>query len=145
MRRLAVSLSVSVLLGLAFASAASGSAFYNQSSSGEPNPAELNFSCGVFCNNNFELEPGQSASRPGKGGTFYLTNDGGFTGQAAHACELDSRTVQDHGWGVLEYTNSSYEWDVYGDNQQPVSGSPFGLRFGLWNDDPEIGPIGCQD
>jgi hypothetical protein len=141
-RRLAIGLVLAVL-PLAFAGQASGSAFYNQTGSDGPNPAKVYFSCGTFCNNNFSIPSGGGASRPGKAGSFYLTNQGGFTGQGQEACQLNSESVQDHGWGVIQYQSGTYEWAVYGNDQDAVSGSPFPVKFGIWNIDPERGPVGC--
>lgn len=127
---------------LVLAAAAAGSAFYNESSSGKPDPALVHLSCGVFCENNFNIKPGKSAARPGKRGHFILDNDGGFTGRPANACQFNSLKVDDHGYGQLEFT-SRYRWLVFGNDSSQVSGSPFAIRSGTWNPDIEVGPVGC--
>ena len=142
MRRTALTTLLACLLVSAFSAAALGSAFYNQSNTGKPNPAELWFSCGVFCGNHFSIAPGDSAARPGKGGKFYLVNHGGFSGKPSSACSLDERSVQKHGRAVLKYSSNRYHWALYGTGGTAI-GPPSPIEFGIYNDDPEDGPVGC--
>ena len=114
----------------ATAAPAGASAFYNEVDSGQPDPAVVVFSCGVFCNNTFKIAPGGNASRPGKAGSFVLWGDIGFTGQKADACQLNTLEVEDHGWGQLEDPDDDYRWLVFSNNGSQVSGSPFGVQFG---------------
>lgn len=139
MRRAAAVALIVALICAAGASSAQGSAFYNKSESGQPATADVYLYCGIFCDNNFSIPVGQGAARPGKGGTFLLRNVGGFTGQGGSACDLGTGhpEVQDHGWAELHYLNSAYEWQMWGTNEQPISGSPFAVRFGVFDGDPQ--------
>jgi hypothetical protein len=123
---------------------AAASAFYNESESGQPNPAQLDFSCGIFCHNSWNISVGDSASRPGEGGSFLLDNGGGFTGQSSEACDTGGGhpDVQDHGWAELHYLGGAYQWRMYGSDQSPISGSPFALQFGTFHG-LSPGPPGC--
>ena len=132
MKRLLVLTGIAAALLGATASTAGASAFYNEVESGQPDPAVVAFSCGVFCNNSFKIAPGGNASRPGKGGSFTLSGAIGFTGQPAKACELDVHDVEDHGWGQLGDPGDTYQWSVFDDGGEQVSGSPFPVKFGEW-------------
>jgi hypothetical protein len=141
MIRRAAPVALLVALGCAAGAGQAGaSAFYNQSESGQPNPAQVYLDCGLFCNNDFSIPVGQGAARPGTGGSFWLGNIGGFTGQPSAACDLGTGhpDVQDHGWAELHYLNARYEWQMWGTNEQPISGSPFAVQFGVFDSDPEF-------
>lgn len=130
------------LLGAVGASAAAGSAFYNESESGQPDPLIVYFDCGIFCGNTWDIPVGGWDARPGKGGSFVSgniegwpkpTGDTGWTNstyiQQCETPESDLR-VSDHGWVELHYQGSgAYEWRVYDDNGAAVPGSPFALIF----------------
>lgn len=129
--RLTLSAALACLLLVATAGSASGSAFYNESESRKPNPMSLTFTCGAFCTNHWFIPVGGTAARPGKGGHFGLFDSDSFTGQPGYVCEQDHDhpAVQDHGWAELHYRNGTYQWDLYGEDQNPVSGSPFAFKW----------------
>ncbi len=146
-RRVALVAILALLVTIVTAGQALGSAFYNDSESGAPNPMALYFVCGVFCHNTWDIKVGQWAARPAESGFFLLQNVGGFTGQPKNACDFgDSKSVRNvsaHGWVTLHYVGAGdYQWDVFGDSGRPVSGSPFNLVFGQYEDSTE-GGYGC--
>ncbi len=141
-RRFLMVAAATVVIPTVSAGQAMGSAFYNDSESGKPNPASVHLSCGFACANTWAIKVGDNAARPGKGGHFLLYNVGDFTGQGNLACDLGTGhpAVQDRGWASLHY-RGGYEWELYGDNQRQVSGSPFAIKFG--DDNPDEAVMGC--
>jgi hypothetical protein len=117
----------------AFAPSAAGSAFYNDTGSDGPNIADLYFVCGSTCHNEFSIKAGDSMSRPKQAGHFWLLNVGGFKGKDGSACQLNTNSVSSSGWGSLHY-DGGYNWAIYGNDQDPVSGSPFPLVFAEYKD-----------
>jgi hypothetical protein len=126
MRRLLLGLIAAGILLCGFASSAAGMQIYHTASA--PNPAEVHFACGATCWNDFEIQPGSSVARGRTGGHFWLTNVGGFTGQDNKACELGTHSLSTIGWAELHY-NGGYNWLIYGNDGNPVSGSPFPVVF----------------
>lgn len=147
--RLSLAATLAALVCAVGAGPAAGSAFYNSSESGQPNPAKLRFSCGVFCSNSWDINVGASAARPGEGGSFHLANVGDFTNQASDACDPGGGhpDVQNHGWAELHYQSPSdrrfpgaYQWRMGGNDNQWVSGSPFSLQLGSQRFSEKTGP-----
>jgi hypothetical protein len=111
-----IAAAVAAWLALAAAAPpAHASAFYNHTDSdGHPTTFSVYLSCGTFCNNSWTIRPGDSAARPGKGGTFELS--------APKCDETDHHPdVQDHGFALIRASgqNGRY-WAIYGANQQLV-------------------------
>lgn len=129
MRRLVAASAVAAALVVGAAAPAGASAFYNRVTTSKPNPAKVHLSCGIFCASNFKIAPGGHASRPGKGGSFILNNEGDFNGQDTFACQLRHHDVADHGWATLEDPDKKYEWYVFAENGSQVKGSPFRIQF----------------
>ncbi len=129
MRRPVVTAVLAGALVLAASGPASASAYYNRVSTSKPNPAKVHLSCGIFCASTFKIAPGGHASRPGKGGSFILANEGDFTDQDTFACQTLHNSIGDHGWATLEDPDARYEWYVFAKGGSQVKGSPFVIRF----------------
>jgi hypothetical protein len=141
-RRLAITILLAVLgTGLA-ATSAQGMVIYNESESGLPNPVGIEFHCGVFCYNYWQIPAHSSATRPGKGGSFrFYSGDFSFIGRSWKCDATYEPALSDHGWAELHFerTTGDYFWHIFGNDSQAVSGSPFLVRFGKYG-----GPHGAS-
>lgn len=104
-----------VLMATVFASAASASAFYNDTGTdGFPATFGVWLTCGTFCNNSWTIRPGGKASRPGLGGRFVLN--------VPECDETDSHPeVQNHGFALIRaHSAADRYWAIYGSDQDLV-------------------------
>lgn len=129
LRRLTGCLAVGLAAALANAPQAGASAFYNNTDDdGFPATFSIHLNCGIFCHNTWTLRPGQSASRPGKGGDFLLD----VPGKACDDYTPHHPPVQDHGWAEIRaHSATSKFWSIFGSNQQHVGDYDI-----IWRADP---------
>lgn len=171
MRR-AVTIGVLACTALALgAGQAAASSVYNDtelSDTGNKPPA-IRLVCGIFCGTDYNVQPGQFASRPGKETQFWNdfapANFTKFSNLPSPAnwpnpnkdepCEIPSSQdfdlnpdphpkTTDHGWAELHYnegvtTNSAYSWSMFDNDGNVYEKAPYTIVLGYITTAPSGG------
>jgi hypothetical protein len=109
---------VALLAGPLASAPAIASAVYNQTGHGQT--YSIDFTCGIFCGNHWDIPDGQGRSRPGRSGMYtveQLCENTGADGQS---------NTTDHGWSVLGSTNAGgtgLQWTDYGNDGAKTGGA----------------------
>lgn len=109
---------IALVAGPLASAPALASAVYNQTGHGQT--YSIDFTCGFFCGNHWDIPDGQSRSRPGRSGQYYL----------AQVCENTGADGQgnttDHGWSIMSSTNAGgtgLQWTDYGNDGAKTGGA----------------------